>query len=163
MKRVIVMRHTKSDWSGTQVSDHDRILNARGRSSAASLGQWLRSNGLAPDQVLCSSSVRTRETLAHLDLSAEVKTTFTRDLYLATEDQMLAILRCATGDCVLLIGHNPGISACAENIVAVPPTHPQFSRYPTGATLVADLEIDNWSGAHWGKAKARHFVVPRDL
>jgi phosphohistidine phosphatase len=64
---------------------------------------------------------------------------------------------------VLILGHNPGIGICASEIVAEPPQDPQFTQYPTGATLVADFDIDDWQEADWGKAIARHFVVPRAL
>lgn len=163
MKRLILMRHAKSDWSAGISSDHDRPLNPRGRKAAADLGGWLRDMALIPDQVLCSSAMRTRETLVRLDLPDGINTSFTRDLYLASEDVILNTLRGARGHCVLMLGHNPGIGSCAERIVAAPPAHPQFFQYPTGATLVADFDIDDWDQAGWGKANARHFVVPREL
>jgi phosphohistidine phosphatase len=163
MKRLILMRHAKSDWSGHALSDHDRVLNKRGRASAAALGDWMRAEGVQPDEVLISSSARTRETFERLDLAAETTANFTKDLYLASEDQIMTVIQRAHGNCVLIVGHNPGIAMCAEKIVAAAPAHPQFHLYPTGATLVADLEIDNWSDARWENAIARHFIVPRDL
>ena len=162
MKRLILMRHAKSDWSGG-MNDHDRPLNPRGRKAAAKLGDWLRANDLLPDQVLCSSSARTRETLMRLDLPEDTSTIFTRDLYLATHHDILQALRGASGSTVLMLGHNPGSGIFAAEIVAQAPDHPQFSRYPTCATLVAEFDIDNWQDADWAKANARHFVVPREL
>ena len=162
MKTLIYMRHAKSDWSGGQ-NDHDRPLNPRGRKSAAKLGDWLRAHDLIPDQVLSSSSMRTRETCARLDLPEETDITFTRDLYLATHHDILKTLRTATSDTVLMLGHNPGSGIFASEIVAAPPDHPQFSRYPTCATLVAEFDIADWRDADWGNANARHFIVPRDL
>jgi phosphohistidine phosphatase len=163
MKQVIVMRHAKSDWTGGPSSDHDRPLNARGRRAAAALGDWLRREGLLPDQVLCSSSMRTRETLVRLDLPADTPTVFSRELYLAEPEEILAVLRRAEGQRVLILGHNPGIAMTAEALLRVPLDDDDFHRYPTGATLVADLDIDGWQEAGWEKANARHFVVPRAL
>lgn len=163
MKRLILMRHAKSDWSAGISSDHDRPLNPRGRKAAADLGNWLRDMALAPDQVLCSSSMRTRETLVRLDLAPETEVHFDRTLYLADHMAILNALRVARGEGVLMLGHNPGIGIFAEAIVSAPPAHPQFHQYPTGATLVADFDIDDWGQANWGTANARHFVVPRAL
>jgi phosphohistidine phosphatase len=163
MKRLILMRHAKSDWSGGGASDHDRTLNPRGRAAAVALGDWLRRHDLIPDQVLSSSATRTGETCIGLALPKGTDTTFTRDLYLASHHDILNVLRGATGGTVLILGHNPGIGICASEIVAEPPQDPQFNQYPTGATLVTDFDIDDWQEADWGKAIARHFVVPRAL
>ncbi|NNE52863.1 MAG: histidine phosphatase family protein [Sulfitobacter sp.] len=163
MKQLILMRHAKSDWSAGAGSDHARPLNPRGRRAATALGDWLRKQDLVPDEVLCSDAMRTRETLLRLDLPEGIPTTFSRALYLATHDDLLKIMRGATGNRVLMLGHNPGIGWCAEAVLQAPPDHPQFSRYPTCATLVAEFEIDDWAQAGWGKAKARHFIVPREL
>jgi len=45
MKRLIFMRHAKSDWA-LGLPDRDRPLNARGRRSAPVMGDWLRSQGI---------------------------------------------------------------------------------------------------------------------
>ncbi|HQY45284.1 MAG TPA: histidine phosphatase family protein, partial [Paracoccaceae bacterium] len=63
-RRLILTRHAKSAWDDPTMSDHDRPLNGRGRRSALELGEWLQSRGYEPDQVLCSTATRTRETWA---------------------------------------------------------------------------------------------------
>ena len=163
MKRLILMRHAKSDWSGGASSDHERPLNARGRDGANRLGDWLRAEGLMPDQVLCSSAKRTGETYLRLGLPDGIEVSFTRQLYLATHQQIMKELHSASGDTVLMVGHNPGIAIMAAEVLSAPPDHPKFDQYPSGATLVADFDITAWAEADWGKAIARHFVVPRDL
>lgn len=163
MKRLILMRHAKSDWSAGASSDHDRPLNKRGRNAAAHLGDWLREHDLVPDQVLSSSAMRTKETLARLALPDGIATNFTRDLYLATHNEIMTTVQTATGNVVLLIGHNPGISIMASEAIVEQPVHPKFDAYPSGATMVADFDITDWHDAGWGNANARHFVVPREL
>lgn len=77
MKRLIFMRHAKSGWSGAATSDHARPLNPRGQRSAVAMGDWLRSQSLQHDHILCSNAGRTRETLDLLGLG-EVPTTTKR-------------------------------------------------------------------------------------
>jgi phosphohistidine phosphatase len=60
-RRLIALRHAKSDWSGG-VTDHDRPLAGRGRREAALAGRWLRENAADIDLVVCSSATRARQT-----------------------------------------------------------------------------------------------------
>ncbi|MHA6347531.1 SixA phosphatase family protein [Roseivivax sp. CAU 1761] len=159
-RRLILMRHAKSDWAAGE-PDHARPLNARGRRSARAIGDWLRLRGHRPDLVLCSSAARTRETLDLLGLDAPTR--FEDILYHAEPHTVLRALHHAEGGSVLLIGHNPGLQAVAARIVAEPPAHPDFARYPTAATLVADLPVAAWSDLGWSSGTVRDFTVPRDL
>merc|ERR1711964_256129 len=93
MKRLILMRHAKSDWSSAGTSDHDRFLNDRGRQNAVSLGQWLAQRSLIPDAALCSTATRARQTLDLLDLPPYTSVTFHRNLYLASAETLLTALR----------------------------------------------------------------------
>ena len=160
MKRLVLMRHAKSDWTAGG-PDHARTLNERGRASAAALGDWLRAQALLPDEVLCSTSTRTRETLAALALAAPTR--FEDRLYHAGPVAMMKSLRDADGDTVLMIAHNPGIAEFAHEIVARAPQHPRFRDYPPGATLVAEFDIETWADMTEGSGVARAFVIPREL
>jgi phosphohistidine phosphatase len=160
MKTLILMRHAKSDWSLSE-PDHDRPLNARGIRSARALGEWLRQNGLAPDTALVSDARRTRETFGLLALDTPVH--FEPRLYLAEPETMLDLLRRATGDTVLMIGHNPGICALAHALAAEEPAHDRWDDFPTGATLVVRFDIDSWSRTGSRSGAVQGFVVPRSL
>ncbi len=161
MNRLVLMRHAKSDWSGA-TSDHDRPLNTRGRTSATALGDWLRQQKIAPDTVLCSTATRAAETLDGLALAPGAEVHFTRDLYLAEAERILAKLRESSGDTVLIVGHNPGIGTMAEMIVEMP-TNGGIDHYPTGATLVATFDVKDWADVKWRTGKMNQMVVPRDL
>ncbi|SDZ26948.1 phosphohistidine phosphatase [Jannaschia faecimaris] len=153
--KLILLRHTKSDWTDPEQEDHDRPLNNRGRAAAATMGQWLISRKYLPDLVLCSDSARTRETYQALALP-DTAVEYRPDLYLAEAEAILALARAQTAECVLIVAHNPGIAAAARQAVATLPIHPEFSHFPTGACLVADI-IDDRPG------RLLDFTVPRDL
>ena len=80
--RLVLLRHAKAEH-GLDVPDHDRPLTLRGRRQSAEVGTALAEAGLVPDLVLCSSSVRTRQTweLARGPLGAEPEVVFSDELY----------------------------------------------------------------------------------
>jgi phosphohistidine phosphatase len=164
-KRLILTRHAKSSWDDPLTPDHDRPLNERGKAAAADLGDWLASRGYVPDEVLCSDALRTRKTWSGIApaLPGTPILNLKPALYHAGPDVMLAVLRHASADTVMMIGHNPGIAEFAARIVAQPPLTPDFRRYPTGATLVASFEIETWSDVGFGMGATRDFIVPREI
>lgn len=160
-RRLILMRHAKSGWDSPARDDHARPLNARGRRAATALGGWLRKGGYVPDAILSSSSERTRETAARLGFDAPAE--YTNALYLAGPRRMLAELAGANAQCVLMLGHNPGIAEFADLLVTRHPPHPRFLDYPTGATLVADFPISDWKDVGFGTGTVVDFIIPREL
>jgi phosphohistidine phosphatase len=165
MKRLILTRHAKSSWDDPLTPDHDRPLNERGKAAAADLGQWLASRGYVPDEVLCSDALRTRKTWSGIApaLPGTPILELKPALYHAGPDVMMAVLRHARGDCVMMIGHNPGIAEFAHRLVARAPLHEAFARYPTGATLVAEFDVADWAEVQPGTGSTVDFIVPREL
>lgn len=164
-KRLILTRHAKSSWDDPTMADHDRPLNDRGKAAAADLGHWLASRGYIPDEVLCSDALRTRKTWSGIApaLPGTPVLTLKPALYHAGPDVMLAVLKHAQADTIMMIGHNPGIAEFAQRLVARAPANPEFQRYPTGATLVASFEIDNWTDLQFGMGALRDFIVPKEI
>ncbi len=165
MKRLILTRHAKSSWDDPLTPDHDRPLNDRGKAAAADLGQWLASRGYVPDEVLCSDSLRTRKTFSGIApaLPGTPVLELKPALYHAGPDVMLAVLRHAVGETVMMIGHNPGIAEFAGRLIAHPPANPEFGRYPTGATLVVDFMVEKWADVGFGQGVTVDFIVPREI
>jgi phosphohistidine phosphatase len=165
MKRLILTRHAKSSWDDPLTPDHDRPLNERGKAAAADLGQWLASRGYVPDEVLCSDAVRTRKTFSGIApaLPGTPVLELKPALYHAGPDVMMAVLRHAKADTVMMIGHNPGIAEFAARLVAHPPSNAEFARYPTGATLVVEFDVEDWTQVTFGAGVTVDFVVPREI
>jgi phosphohistidine phosphatase len=165
MRRLILLRHAKSAWDDADLPDHDRVLNARGRRDCITVGGWLRDRDLAADQVLCSTALRTLETWTRLSGSLQDAPPAqpVADLYLAEPNTILGVLKEATGACVALIGHNPGIADTAASLVRTAPIHPDFLRFPTLSTLVVEFPIDDWAELDTRTGTVIDFIVPRDL
>lgn len=161
--KLILTRHTKSDWDDPLLDDHDRPLNGRGRRSAPLLGDWLAAQGHVPDTALVSTALRAQETADLMLAKLGTRQTSIGGLYLAPAFKIIEIVRAQGRGDTLVVCHNPGIADCAEALVGNPPDHPQFFRYPTGATLVVDFAITSWSDLKEGTGRVIDFTVPRDL
>ncbi|WP_372612392.1 SixA phosphatase family protein [Aquicoccus sp.] len=162
-RRLILMRHTKSSWDDPALPDRDRPLNTRGIRSARALGKWLAEKDYLPDTVLCSPAVRTRETLEGLKLGV-VPVKYPDALYHASTGVILDTLhQHGAGKCVLMLTHNPGCADFADRIVTEPLKNDAFFDYPTGATLVLDLPVENWEDAAFHSGEVVDFVIPREL
>ena len=162
-RRLILTRHAKSSWDDPEMPDHERPLNRRGRRAALELGEWLHSRGYEPDEVLCSTAQRTRDTWAGVK-AAPLEVTpalqLVDGLYQASPEAMLAALRAARGDCVMMIGHNPGIGEFSRMLPLRAPNDPAFARYPTAATLVVDFQAASWADVRPCQGSVLDFFVP---
>jgi phosphohistidine phosphatase len=185
-RRLILLRHAKSDWP--DVPDRDRPLAKRGRRDAPRIGRWLHEHGYQPDVVVVSAATRTRQTwdlvapelgglpAVHFEPRAYAASALTL-LYLAQE--LPARYRTA-----LLIAHNPGLSELATSLAAPPEsdraagpasTGPAATRravkdngprpaisLPTAAVAVFEFSGD-WPSLTPGHARLTNLTTPADL
>ena len=60
-KVMTIIRHAKSDWS-SDCDDFDRVINQRGHSDAALVGEYLKANGHQYDALFSSTATRAKLT-----------------------------------------------------------------------------------------------------
>ncbi|MGW0732325.1 SixA phosphatase family protein [Streptomyces sp. NPDC002851] len=112
LRHLIVLRHAKSAWPDG-VADHDRPLAPRGRRDAPAAGQWLARADYRPDQALCSTALRARQTweLASAQWDTVPPVRYDQRLYAADVPALLRVVRETPDETgtLLLIGHNPGL------------------------------------------------------
>ena len=163
MKRLFILRHAKSSWDDEGLPDHERPLAPRGEKAAARIAEHLRGEGIAPELVLCSTALRTRQTLAALlpVLPGDVEILLEDELYGASLDGLIGRLR-EVEDSVtaaMVIGHNPTLHALA---LALTGRGDALDRFPTGA--LATVAFDSaWAELGEGGAELESLVVPREL
>ena len=130
------------------------------------MADYLRSNAPGTDLVLCSSALRTRQTLERMTSAfGEAEVLVEDELYGAGDDELLERLhRVSEGlQTVALIGHNPGISDLAIAVAGNGADVDRMrSKFPTGTLAV--LEFDGpWRDLGPGGARLTSFVTPKDL
>jgi phosphohistidine phosphatase len=168
VKRVWLLRHAKSSWDHPGLSDSDRPLALRGRRATELLAAHLAASDIRPTAVLCSSSLRTRETLAAVlpALGDALEIRIERDLYGAGAAGLLERLRRVpdTASSVMLIGHNPGIQDLALELAASGPALTALQeKFPTGALATLEIDVGRWRDVDDGTATATTLVTPRSL
>ena len=178
-RKLVLLRHAKSAWP--DVPDHERPLGPRGQRDAPVMGRWLRAAGHVPDQVLCSTARRARQTwqLAQAGLGATPPASFDDGVYEGSAAQLLDLIRRAppAPRTLLVIGHGPGIPELALALTAATPaarggaaghaaTAAMLGRmrakFPTAAIAVLEF-AGNWDQLAPGTARLTSFVTPRDL
>src|ERR1700722_12000855 len=95
MRRLMLLRHAKSDWSSPGQPDLNRPLNERGAEAACRIGGYVVRHRLGPDRTPCSPAPRTRETLAGITAQwpDEVPTVCDDRLYAAAPLTSLTVIR----------------------------------------------------------------------
>jgi len=99
MKKLILIRHAKSDWSDFNARDFDRELNARGKHDAPVMGQRLAARGKLPDAFVVSTARRakaTAELIAPALGFAVADIQWKDELYLSSPSTMKAVIRQST-------------------------------------------------------------------
>ncbi len=160
MKKLILVRHAKSSWEH-QVTDHERPLNERGFQDANLVSNNLNLDGLKPDLILCSDSVRTITTASiftsNLNID-ESKVIFKPELYDFTGGNLVnAIKNCDdTVGSIMLFGHNHAITSFVNTY-----GHIYIDNVPTCGVVVIGFLINKWKDLN--KGKTIKTVFPRDL
>jgi phosphohistidine phosphatase len=171
--RLLLLRHAKSDWSGS-LGDRDRPLAPRGRKAAPRMGAFMRKKGYVPAAVLCSTAERTKETLDLLlsALGADPKVHYEQALYLAEWPALVAVVQSASAadTPLLVVGHNPGLEQLAIALAAQPQDAAERTRleqlehkFPTAGLVVLDFAAPHWSAVKPHSGRLTDFVRPRDI
>jgi phosphohistidine phosphatase len=165
-RRLLLLRHAKAEHPDN-VPDHERPLSLVGRRQSASVGAALATEGLVPDLVLCSSSVRTRQTweLARQALGADPEIEVSEDVYDAGTRALVELVRGVDDEVgtLLVVGHEPTMSHVAELLAGPESDVAALARVRVGVPTASWslLEWDgDWSDLDRGAATLVRLGVP---
>lgn len=159
MNELMILRHAKAVPQQPDTEDFPRPLSEVGRKQAAALARWICGHTALPDEIMCSPSQRTRETLAPLlalrpDL--ECRTSFVPQVYGASTGTLTQLLdgAFAVNDRVLIVGHNPGLEMLALDLLA-PSERVGIGHLAAGTLLVIGFPSGWPEGAGRGTLRQR--------
>ena len=160
---LLLLRHAKAVPWEPGVDDFARELAPRGRRHMDRLATWSARHLAPPDRVLCSTSARTRGTLApFLALWPELEpcVDYSDRLYHASAGTIhdLAAHAFDAHEMLLMVGHNPGFEVLALGLMT-PAERREHYKMPTGTLGVFEFE----EGFAEGTPRLRHWIRRRDL
>jgi phosphohistidine phosphatase len=167
MRRLMLLRHAKTERAAPGVRDHDRKLMKRGRTDAPVLGAYMARHDLAPDLALVSPAVRAQETWELVAEAFEKTPRMETDnrLYPGNPQRLLDLIaEPRKARTLLIVGHNPSLHEFALQLIASGETKAReqlHDKLPTSGLVVIDLPIDDWSLTRHHAARLERFVTPR--
>jgi phosphohistidine phosphatase len=172
MRRLILLRHAKTESHAPSGDDIDRRLDPRGLDDAAAIGRWMAEQHCRLGHVLVSTAARARQTWDIVepllgDAAGEV--TLLPELYLAEPTDILRAIRETSGvdaRCLLVIGHNPGLHELALMLTGsgnADALRLLSGNLPTSGLIVIDFDIADWSDIAFQQGRLVQFVSPKLL
>lgn len=174
MRRLMLLRHAKTENDAPSGRDQDRRLDKRGRHDAAEIGGWIGRHPPFPDLVLVSHAVRAHQTWeiaweAMRELVPEPEVELMPELYGADVSQLLETIRDASPadpQRLMVVGHNPGLHELALALAGSgdPAGRKALTdNLPTSGLAVFDFEIDDWADVAFRRGRLALFVSPKLL
>lgn len=161
MKTLFVLRHAKSSWDNSDLSDFDRPLNKRGLNAAPLMGEVMFDNAFKPQLILSSPAKRTKQTAILINETAQIQSKIIYDegIYEANPFRLLQIVSELDEkfESVMIVGHNPGLEGLVQILTG------ETRIMPTAALAVIDLSVENWSEVVAKSGKVRTFLRPKTI
>ncbi len=148
MKRLILMRHAKTEPFSEGIDDFGRALLDQGLGDARRMAEQVVSTGWSPERILVSTARRARETCSEVSQIVEDERVRPMEaLYLAgTKVLEDTVTNNDDAETLMIIGHNPGIHELALSILRAAGTKNDYAssrlveKFPT--CCVATFESD---------------------
>ncbi len=161
MKTLLLLRHAKSSWDDPTADDIDRPLAPRGEKDASRVGAFLAKSKHRPDLIVSSPAERAKATAKRVARAAAYPGEIQLEpaIYLADAPALLEVVHHLpdAADCVLLVGHNPGLETLVTMLCGA------SARLPTAALACIAFDTDRWAAVQAGTGTLLWLVNPKVL
>ena len=144
-KILYLVRHAKSSWKDTSLSDLDRPLNKRGQRNSPDMGRRMRAQGHKPDLIISSPANRAFSTACNIALELDIdesEIVTATDLYFSGGDGMLGVLESVDDRYrkVMMTGHNPTMTHLVNRLA-----NTNIYNMPTCAIAIIGFDMESWA------------------
>lgn len=163
MKTLYLVRHAKSSWKDSSLSDRDRPLNKRGKRDAPRMAEFVSTKIDAPDIFISSPSRRTQDTAVsflHVFKKYLADLILEEDLYHGDEQDIESVIQVISNNhrSAMLFIHNPGITEYVNEL-----TGEDIFNIPTCGIAGIQLETDDWSQFQKCPSRKLFYYYPKGL
>lgn len=158
MKKLILVRHAKSDWP-EDTEDFDRPLGEKGYRDAEKMSKFLKSKNIEIDHFLSSPALRALTTCKIFNDEYDVEIQEVEKLYNASESffETLVVTLENEFNTVAIFSHNNGISNFANGMSE------DVFMMPTCGVAGFEIDCDSWADFHDAKKKLMFFYEPKTI
>lgn len=162
MKELTIVRHGKSEWDNSSISDVDRHLTEQGIKNAYTIAQRLLSKNIIPDLILTSTANRAMHTACIFSRVLKVSSlqiTIDCNMYLTSPKTIVDIVNRIpdTVNSAMLFGHNPTFTELA-NMFLKNPIH----NMPTTGMAWFQFDITSWNDFYKSQPVDSFFDSPKN-
>lgn len=155
MKKLILVRHAKSDWP-EETEDFDRPLADKGLTDAMHMSRFLKNNNISIDHFVSSPAVRALNTCKIFNQAYQLNCSTDEKLYNPSETSFESVIYDLddTLNSVAFFSHNNGISNFANSISE------DIFHFPTCGVAGFEVDCESWSEFDSAKKKLLFFYEP---
>jgi len=144
MKTLLLIRHAKSSWDDSQLSDFERPLNERGKKDAPVMAKRIREEKIKIDCFISSPAKRAKKTASFFMDEYGVKEkdlVLLPSLYEASVNNFYDAVENIndTNNVVALFSHNPGITDFVNTL-----TEKHIDNMPTCSVFALKIKTKKW-------------------
>jgi phosphohistidine phosphatase len=161
MKKLFLIRHAKSSWDFSELSDFERPLHKRGRRDAPFMAKLLSQQGVSPDLIISSPANRAVTTARYFcePLNYNFHNLYLEPgIYEASGEEILDVIR-NTGNSfnsIMLFLHNPGLTDLANML-----SSKSINNIPTCGIVSLSFNIDDWNQISSQNSEIIFFEYPK--
>ena len=141
MKKLYIVRHTQKEEEFTK-DDYDRDLSPEGLEKAKLIAENFAKKNIPIDLIVASPAIRTKKTAEIFADALDYKKSimYNEVLYMAFVNELFETISYTfdTVDSMLLVGHNPSLTALAITLVGFK------EKFEMGAIMEINFNCDSW-------------------
>jgi phosphohistidine phosphatase len=162
MKTLLLIRHAKSSWDNSILSDFERPLNERGKQDAPMMAKRIKDKKIEIDAFVSSPAKRAKKTaelfMHEFDIKGK-KLVLVPSLYEASLNNFYDAVENLNykDDIIALFAHNPGITDFVNSLECSP-----VYNMPTCAVYALKIKTKSWSDFKEADKEFLFFDYPKN-